>query len=134
MEYNITVSENGKYIILKVIGDLDRSSSMRELIEAHELGAKLSIDRFMADLTEARNIRSILEDYQLANADTHNEPRINVAALVAMLVASDDHSHDFLETAGLNSGWRVKLFRDRQEAIDYLMKDRRSPFISSRTM
>ena len=126
MEYSITVSEDGKYIILKVKGDMDRVSAMREIIEAHELGAKLGIERYMADLTEARNIRSIVDDYELANDYTHNDRRINTFARVAMLVSSEDHTHDFLETASINAGWRVKLFRDRQQALNYLMQHARA--------
>ena len=126
MEYSITLSDNGRYIILKVKGDLDRLSSLRKIIQAHELGAKLGIDRYMADLTEARSIRSVLDDYQLANDDTHNDPRINTYALIAMLVSPDEHSHDFFEIAAINAGWCVKLFRDGQSAHDFLTEDKHS--------
>lgn len=134
MESNISVSENGQYIILKVRGDLDRASSIKQIIEAHELGTKLGIQNYLADLTEARSVRSILDDYHLANADTHRDPRIITFARVAMLVSPEDHSHDFLEIAALNAGWRVKLFKEKTKALDYLMKARHtSPLFSQST-
>jgi DNA-binding response OmpR family regulator len=39
---------------------------------------------------------------------------------VAMLVAEDDHSHDFVETVMSNRGYKTRLFRDLEEALKYL--------------
>lgn len=120
MEYSITPDETGTYIVLKVIGPLNRQAAMHVILEAHEVGKKLGISRFLSDLTESQNLRSIVDDYELAYQEQPNNPNINRFARIAVLVAPEDHSHDFLVMAGMNAGIITKLFRDRGEAITYL--------------
>lgn len=123
MKYSISPSEDGKYILLKVNGEMTRAMAMQQNIEAHALGAKLGINRYLTDLTEAANVDSVVNNYEFVNVDMQTEPRINRYARVAVLVSPDDHSHDFIETVAKNAGLNVKLFTDRLEAIDHLTKD-----------
>jgi hypothetical protein len=41
---------------------------------------------------------------------------------VAVLVRPEDHSHDFAETVTKNAGQDITIFRDREAAINHLLK------------
>lgn len=123
MSYSIKPSEDGKYIILKHWGNINRELATQRNLEAHALGAKLGIARHLVDLTEAQHVDTVMNTYEFAYEDMQFLPGINKNARVAILVSSDDHSHDFVETVTRNAGQNVTLFRDREAAIQHLLKD-----------
>ena len=122
MSYTISVSEDRKYIILKIRGSVTGELAMKQNIEAHTLGNKLGISRYLVDVTEAKNIDSIANVYSFAYEEMQDTPEINKWARVALLVSPKDHSHDFVETVSKNAGLFVTLFRDRELAIQYLLE------------
>lgn len=75
MEFIITRAENGKYILIKAIGDITRHEAMKQNIQAHALGEKLGIHCYLADLTESRNVESVVDDYEFAYDDMQKEPK-----------------------------------------------------------
>jgi hypothetical protein len=119
MSYTINLSEDGRYIILKHWGEINGEIAMKRIQEAHKLGAELRVTRHLVDLTEARSIDSITKAYKYAYEDMKT---IGLNACVAMLVSPEDHSHDFVETVLRNTGHDVTLFRDREAAINHLVK------------
>jgi hypothetical protein len=123
MSYSIKPSEDGKYIILKHYGEINRELTTQRNLEAHALGAELGITRHLVDLTEARHVDTITNTYEFAYEDMRLLPGINKNACVAVLVSPDDTSHDFVETVTRNAGQDVTLFRDREAAIQHLLKD-----------
>jgi hypothetical protein len=100
---------------------LTRESALTNNIEAHALGRQLGINRYLSDLTDCRNVESPVEDYTFATADMDIEA-IDHLARVALLVAPDDHSHDFIETVFRNAGLNVTIFRSREAAEEFLRK------------
>lgn len=123
MEYNIALAENETYIVLTIRGEITREEAMQSNLEAHALGQKLGIHRYLTDARQARNRESVLEKYKFAYEDMKQTDEIDRRARVALLVSPEDHSHDFIETVSRNSGLDVTLFRDMEEAIEHLMKD-----------
>lgn len=123
MEYSIQVSDDGHYIVLKVLGAINRQSAMQQNVEAHALGKQLGINRFLVDVTESRNTDSIGDSYEFAYTDMKETEGIDIFARVATLVSPEDHSHDFIETVAQNSGLNVRIFRDRKEALEFLLRE-----------
>jgi hypothetical protein len=123
MSYTILLSDDQKYIVVTVEGSITRKIAMQHNLEAHAFGKKLGIQRYLVDATQARNTESTLKGYQFAYEDMHETPEIDRDARVALLVAPDDHSHDFIETVSKNAGLDVTLFRDRKSAENHLKKD-----------
>ena len=121
MEHKITASEDGKYILITITGDITRTTAMKVNIEAHVLGRTLGIHSYLVDLTNSRNVDSVVDDYEFAYDDMRTEPQIDQSARVALFVQPDDHSHDFFATVSVNAGMRVSLFRDRDMALHYLL-------------
>jgi hypothetical protein len=114
-------SEGGRYIVQKVVGEMTRQAAMKYNLQAHAKGRELGINRYLVDLTEARNTETGLGNYEFAYRDMKETPGIDRRAKVAVLVAPGDHSHDFIETLARNTGLDVTLFTDREEAIAHLV-------------
>ncbi|PKO16363.1 MAG: hypothetical protein CVU39_08340 [Chloroflexi bacterium HGW-Chloroflexi-10] len=122
MSYRIYPSSDGKYIIQEVEGDYYRKRALELNIEAHAIARGLGINRFLVDLTQARNVDSIYESYEFSYEDMQIE-EIDQSARVAVLVDIDDNSHDFIETVSRNAGSDVTLFRDVEKARQHLLAD-----------
>jgi hypothetical protein len=120
MNYTITPSADGMFIILKVKGNINRRIAMEMNLDAHALGKRLRVGRYLVDVTEARNTDPIGESYEFAYSDMQKREGIDKFALVATLVSPDDHSHDFMETVARNAGLNVKIFTDKDEAMRFL--------------
>ena len=122
MSYAIYPSKNKKYIELKHWGEMNSELGMTRVLEAHKLGEEIGINRYLVDLTEAVNIDPAYKSYKYAYEDMQTPSGINRNVRVAMLVSADDHTHDFVETVLRNAGHNVVLFRDRDSAIQHLLK------------
>ena len=121
MKYNITPSNDKKYIIIKIDGNINVESIMQPIMEAHEMGAKLKTNRFLMDATNSRNVDSTVKNFHFAYEDMKHTNGINTLAIVAALVDINDHSHDFVETVLRKAGFNFKIFRKLEKAIDYIL-------------
>lgn len=120
MSYTINLSNDGKYIILVVKGEINRQIAIPQNQEAHALGKQKGIQRYLVDLTAARNTDTIPDQYDFAYKDMQQAEGIDRLARVAVLVDPGDHSHDFIETVARNSGQDVRIFKNREAAEAYL--------------
>jgi hypothetical protein len=122
MDYTITPSVDGMFIILKVKGNITRQTALQMNLEAHALGRKMQIRRYFVDMTESKNTDNPLEAYEFTHSDMRQTEGIDKLAWVAALVSPNDHSHDFMETVSTNAGLHLKLFTDPVEAKRFLME------------
>ena len=122
MPYKIFVSDDNKYIVTKHIGTINSELILQRIQEAHALGDKLGITRHLMDVTEAKNNEPVVSTYNFAHKDIRRTPGINIKVKVAVLVHPGDHSHDFAEVVTNNAGHNMKLFTDRESAIQHLLK------------
>ena len=123
MSYTLSPSEDQQYIILKHQGTINGQLAMQRVREAHILGDRLGITRYLVDLTEVQNEDTITDSYRYAYEDMQTPLEVNPKARVAMLVGVEDHSHDFVETVLRNAGHNVTLFRERELAIQHLLHE-----------
>ena len=123
MDYSITLSTDGMFIILKVKGSFTRKTILQPILEAHALGRELQVRRYLSDMTEARNADTDTGNYKFAYQDMQKMEGIDKLARVAILVSPNDHSHDFAETVALNAGLNVRLFTNPDEAKRFLIND-----------
>ena len=106
--------------MLEESGVITREIQLKYTIEAHKTGRELGINKYLVDVVKAKNVESTVGNYEFAYTDAKRTDQIDKTAIVALLVAPEDHSHDFSEVVARNSGLYVKLFRDRDSAIEYL--------------
>ena len=123
MEHSISLSSDGRYILLKVKGDITRELAMKFNIESHAIGRDHGINKYLVDMTESRNVDSVTDNYDFAYKDMRETPEVDRSARVALLVSPNDHSHDFVETVAKNTGLDVTIFRDRTQAVSHLLRD-----------
>ncbi|MGD2034084.1 MAG: hypothetical protein PVF73_03445 [Bacteroidales bacterium] len=121
MGYTTKVSETGDYILITVHGKVNSEIAMQYTVESHKLGKEKGILKFLVDLRNARNTETIVDNYNFVIKDLPENQTIDRKAKVVLLVSKEDHSHDFVETVSRNRGFNVTLFRDKDEAISYLM-------------
>jgi len=131
MNYTITPSSDGKFIVVRVRGNITRQIAMQFNVEAHALGRQLGIIRYLVDATGARNTETTIDNYEFAYSDMRNTEGIDHSARVAALVDPNDHSHDFIETVSRNAGQNVRIFRDHDQAMRFLMGDEGQPIWDS---
>ena len=122
MTKEIKVSDNGKYIIVRVDEDMTRTLAESLGLEAMHLGIKKNLNKFLYDLRNSRNKETINANYIFAKQDLKRlDP--NPANKIAMLTSPNDKSHDFIETVLRNAGYNVKLFIVEEEAIIWLEEE-----------
>ena len=122
MKLAIKKSGSEKFVIVKVKGAITRERAMKNNIKAHEFGEKYGTNKYLVDLTEARNTEGTIGNYKFAYEDMNNPPQpIKKNAYVAMVVAPNDSSHDFVEIVAQNSGLNVKKFTCVKTAESFLL-------------
>ena len=122
MSYTITPADDGSYIFIKVKGEITRKTAMQQNLEAHALGRRLKIRRYLVDATEARNVEPAFQNYEFAYTDMQKSEGVDRSARVAALVHPEDHSHDFIETVTRNAGFQFRIFTDLELAKQYLKR------------
>ena len=120
MDYNIHISDSGKYGILRVTTAVTTSlaeSFTKDVLQfSHENDIKL----FLYDLTEAPSSLSVFEQYDLIY-NRFAKLELYKIHKIAFLVDEKDHSHDFIVTLSINRGsFNRKAFINRDEAIQWL--------------
>jgi hypothetical protein len=118
--YTIKPVDSGDYILIEVEGDMTRAVGKEVIDKAHRLARELGIEKFFMDLTKAVNRDTSIEQFQFANSDMRESKEFNRFAKCAGLVAAHDHSHDFVETVIRNIGINFRLFRNRQQAMEFI--------------
>jgi hypothetical protein len=119
MNCTITPSADESFIMIKVRGDINRHSAVQMNLEAHELGRRLRIRRYLVDATESRNTDNTLGTYEFAHSDMRRTEGVDLGARVAMLISAVDRSHDFVETTAINAGLNVRIFTDPDKAMQF---------------
>jgi hypothetical protein len=121
MHFEISLAANGQYGIVKVNAPMTHALATEQLKVIKELTARTGAVNFLIDLRESQFIESVGTHYVFAN-DTLDRFQMQRANRFALVVAPDDYSHNFLEVASNNAGFNLKIFRDYQQAVDWLMK------------
>lgn len=122
MNYEVKVSESGKYIIVRISTDMTRAIAEQSGLEATHLGKKHNINLFFYDLRNSVNRETVNANYIFAKQEVQKiEP--DYANKIAMLVAPNDKSHDFVETVLRNAGHNVLIFHDEEKALSWLLEE-----------
>lgn len=124
MDYKITIDTQNKLVVATCEGELNVASAKpltRALrSKAFDLGYNCIYDVRRAFLNA-----SILDAYQLPRSidDLYENP-LHKRGKAAIVYESDKEFWEFLETTALNSGVLVKVFIEKEAAIEWLS----SPF------
>jgi len=122
MDYQVSLSCNGRYIVIQVFVAMTSAIGVRCGSEAIRLGADNQINRFLFDLRASANRQSVVDNYEFAHKEVaqFGFPKHSRSAF---LVRPDDRSHDFITTAFFNAGYVIQLFVDEASAIAWLEQE-----------
>ena len=120
MNFKITISEDGNYIIGKVSGKLTEETAQQLAKEYVKIVESTGIKRLLNDVRGAPDAMGVFSGYSYAYkvVNTLGFPRDIRAAIVA---DAGDDSHDFQETVARNAGYLVKVFHSFDQAVDWLL-------------
>jgi len=124
MSYTITLSDDGRYIVCRVVGQVKVEIAREFAKEMDRWSRSLNVKRFLTDVREAPNASSTFENYEFAYKDLE-ELGVQRDARAAILVAPDDRTHDFVEMVVQNAGYGVKIFHDEESAVAWLTDEER---------
>ena len=119
MSYTITLSENGKYLICHVSGEITSDVALAFTAELDQQSRALGIKRFLTDVRGATNALSTFESYDYAYRKMA-EMELQRDVRAAVLARPEDQTHDFVEVVVRNAGYNVRFFRDESEAVAWL--------------
>ena len=122
MAYTLEYNRILKIVELVYTGRLTAQESRESTSKTIALGKKHGDADALIDITEAELSVSIfdllvLPDRQYAEEDMNRTIRV---AVVPPKLPKDKEAARFYETACLNRGWRVQLFPNRDDAIEWL--------------
>jgi len=120
MPYSISLAENDTILVVKISSPSDTCTAFDYANEIHDYMVKMGIKKLLVDCTECELVSTITGIYKLAYDDLNKLSDFQYKARTALLVSSDDHSRDFMETVFINTGHILRLFRNREQAMEYL--------------
>ena len=122
MTYEILVSADSGYIIVKVVGEITRENASQFGLQAQEKGIELGLNRYLFDVRQAVNVESTLDNYEYAYQDMKTTG-LRRSARVALLAREGDRSHRFIEVVTRNAGYNVRMFTDEVLAVEWLKEE-----------
>ena len=119
MDYDLTVSDDGTYLEIRVFRPITGEMARRFAGDAIKEGHKRDIRRFLVDARGNRNVSSVIEQYRLGNEDMA-QFELHRLSKIAVVVDEGDTSHDFVETVFRNAGYACSMFSDKFAALGWL--------------
>ena len=119
MPFSMTIPAGAAYVLVTVDEPYRRELAIEVTIRSRDFASEHGLHRLLSDVRHSRNPETILTNYEFVNRQMP-PMELDRSARVAILAAPDDHSHDFVETAGVNAGYAIRIFRDAGEAVRWL--------------
>ncbi|ASC71265.1 hypothetical protein XM38_022170 [Halomicronema hongdechloris C2206] len=121
-----TVTYNTELAIVETIffGLVSADEAAREIVESHQLAVEKDCRLFFTDLSRAELQLSLVDVYGMP--DTYEKMGWERRVRIAFIPPSGDegrHLAEFYETVGVNRGWTVKIFSNKQQAVQWLIED-----------
>jgi hypothetical protein len=117
MEYTVAPSEDGEYIAIDILGDIDRAG-LAEVTEAFlELSGELGIGCFLIDMRDCRNVEGALANVHYTLDDVAEIATLENDVCVAVLIDPGDRSHDFAIAFAQSQGRDIRPFHVEADAI-----------------
>lgn len=124
MPVDITISETNDYILLNYSGNISNDDLLYSIKKAVELQSENEINSYLADCSNMISSHSILDIF--SKVQTMQNMGIRKDLKEAIVLPLNTESADkvkFYETACLNRGYRVKIFSDKNEALNWLLNE-----------
>jgi hypothetical protein len=119
LKYVISIPESKAYVRVTARGPIAFEHDDPTRLDNVKDALAANINRFLIDLTHAKNESDAMAQHQFAYNDLQ-EAGVDLNSKIALLVRDDDRTHDFIETVLLNAGYACLKFSDEDTAIGWL--------------
>lgn len=122
MEYKISLSEDGKYVRIRIFETVTDDMGRRLAAKAIHEAKQSKITKYLVDVRQVSNISDILEHYLFADKDIYGRT-LDIFSRIAVVLKAEDNTHAFIESVFLNAGYCCRLFLDEGTALRWLNED-----------
>lgn len=120
MEFTITKVIEHKYLLLTMTGDANLEQLIQAQSEIESTLADLGWNRLLVDISQMTSKLSITQDYEFTKSFAPTIPgKRKTATITSPDMVEDFHFH---ENVAQNRGINLKVFADRQQALDWLLE------------
>ena len=119
MAIEISLPESRKYQIVRVTEPITTEVSHELARQTEAYAERTGVHARLFDVRATTNVSTVTSIYDLAYKDLE-ELGIERATRAAILVSTEDHSHDFVEVALRNSGFNARKFTEEAAAVAWL--------------
>ena len=119
MGYAIKYVKGADYISLVLTGDVTREDHEKSTDEAARMVIANTCHRLLVDITQMVSRMAVGEDYEFVAGLQARYPQ---GMQIAVVVPPDEFEHfQFIEDVALNRGLMLNVFRDKGQAIAWLL-------------
>lgn len=122
MGYIINISENGDYIIGKINDPLNKETAQKLTEDYVKIIKSTGIKKILNDVRGTPNSMGVFNDYEFAYTTT-KDLKLPKDIRAAIVTDQNDNTHDFQELVSNNAGYSVKVFKDMDAAVTWLLED-----------
>ena len=118
LRFDIGVDPEDAVVRVRAVGDLNGKSNLHLAKHFSSAALKSNCNLVLCDLTAARLTDSVLGIYEYPAR--LQQQGVSRALRIAVVYENDEQKHRFWETVSRNRGFMTRVFRDTQEALDWL--------------
>jgi len=120
LAFKIKVNTEEDYILVEHYGDTD----LDENIQAGEKALRVAINnQIMNILVDVTGITGAVSIMDLFASTKHHAETAKIRPLTAIYGRQDQKRElEFMENVGVNRGMSIKIFTDKNEALDWLLR------------
>lgn len=119
MNYEIKISDSGKYVIAKILTDMSQELMIEVAPKVDEVGRNNNILNLLIDLRDSSNNDSIRANVKFTDEELP-DPKKAYFKKIAALVRPKDNTHSLIIVIMRNKGFNIQMYRDEHEALDWL--------------
>ena len=72
MDYDISLSGDGNYVIVKYKGNIKTEIALKATVESHAFAKKFGVFCILVDAVESRNLEKTIRNYEFAYGELQN--------------------------------------------------------------
>lgn len=122
MDYKIKIVESKNYIVMKIFSDITLEVAREFTRDLAATVERTKIQNIFCDARGSRNVISTFDNYTYGYREMAELGlRQNIRS--AVVIDPEDKTHNFIETVIQNAGYVTRMFKDENEALEWLFQE-----------
>jgi hypothetical protein len=119
MDFKIDISENGKYIIVKVYTEVTKALMQSIALQADAAGIKHNITNLLIDLRDSKTKSYFKPRVKFSQTELPN-PHDAYYKKIAVLVKHNDYTHNLILILIRHKGFNIYMFKEENDAVQWI--------------